>query len=490
MEKIYDDIAKRTGGDIYVGVVGPVRSGKSTFIKRFMEVLVIPNIENTMWRERARDELPQSGSGRTIMTAEPKFVPEEAVEVTVGESASFFVRMIDSVGYMVESAIGQMEDGRPRMVNTPWLDYEVPMTEAAEMGTRKVISEHSTIGIVVTTDGSVTDIPREDYIEPEDRVINELKALGKPFIIIVNSMYPESPMAKTVCDDLSAKHGVSARPVNCSMLEEDDIKELLKTILYEFPVMEMGFNLPSWVETLPYEHPIKGALFECMRQSGAGMRRIGDIENVIKGLGECPHISTIRMDYISLGTGEALATVEFPRELFYKTLGEQSGFDIADDGDLMKLLSGLSSVKGEYDKVERALRDVRERGYGIVLPSAEELTLEEPQIVKQGGQYGVKLRASAPSIHMIRADIQTEVSPIVGNEKQSEELIHYLLSEFDGEPEKIWQSNIFGKSLHDLVSEGLNNKLKKMPDDARAKLQETLQRIINEGSGGLICIIL
>ena len=413
MEKIYEDIAKRTGGDIYVGVVGPVRSGKSTFIKRFMEVLVIPNIENAMWRERARDELPQSGSGRTIMTAEPKFVPEEAVEVTVGESAGFSVRMIDSVGYMVDSAIGQMEDGRPRMVNTPWLDYEVPMTEAAEMGTRKVISEHSTIGVVVTTDGSITDIPREDYIEPEDRVIGELKTLGKPFVIIVNSMYPESPMAKTVCDDLRAKHGIPAKPVNCSMLEENDIKELLKTVLFEFTVTELGLNLPPWVETLPYEHPVKSALFECIRRSGAGMRRIGDIEGVIRALGECPHISGIRTDYINLGTGEALATVELPRELFYKTLGEQSGFEIADDGDLMKLLSGLSGVKSEYDKIERALRDVREKGYGIVLPSAEELKLEEPQIVKQGGQYGVKLRASAPSIH------------IVCNERQLQVLIFY-----------------------------------------------------------------
>ncbi|MCL1820825.1 MAG: stage IV sporulation protein A, partial [Oscillospiraceae bacterium] len=338
MEKIYEDIARRTGGDIYVGVVGPVRSGKSTFIKRFMEILVIPNIENTMWRERARDELPQSGSGRTIMTAEPKFVPEDAVEITVGESANFSVRMIDSVGYMVESAIGQFEDGRPRMVNTPWLEHEIPMTEAAEMGTRKVIAEHSTIGIVLTTDGSITDIPREDYIEPEERVINELKALGKPFVIVVNSMYPDSPMAKTVCDDLAAKHGVSASTVNCSMLEESDILELLKTILYEFPVTELGLNLPPWVETLPFEHPIKSTLFECMRASGAGMRRIGDIDGVIAALRECPHISGIRTDHISLGTGEALATIELPRELFYKTLGEQSGFEIGDDGDLMKLL--------------------------------------------------------------------------------------------------------------------------------------------------------
>ena len=401
MERIYEDIARRTNGDIYVGVVGPVRSGKSTFIKRFMETLVIPNIENTMWRDRARDELPQSGSGRTIMTAEPKFVPEEAVEIQLSDGASFNIRMIDSVGYMVKSAIGQTEDGRPRMVNTPWFDYEIPMTEAAETGTRKVITEHSTIGVVLTTDGSITDIPREDYIEPEDRVIDELKTLGKPFVIVVNSTYPDSPMAKTVCDDLAAKHGVTAVSLDCSTLDEEDIHELLKTVLYEFTIIELGLNLPPWVETLPFEHPIKCALFDTMRKSAAGMSRIRDVQSVLDGLRGCPHINDVRVDFINLGTGAARATLDLPRELFYKTLGEQSGFEIADDGDLMRLLSGLSSVKSEYDKIERALRDVRENGYGIVLPSADELKLEQPEIVKQGGQYGVRLRASAPSIHIV-----------------------------------------------------------------------------------------
>ena len=488
--RIYEDIALRTQGDIYIGVVGPVRTGKSTFIKRFMESMVIPNIENAHRRERARDELPQLGAGRTIMTSEPKFVPEEAVEVSLGGSASMGVRLIDCVGYMVRGATGQMEDGRPRMVTTPWFAHEIPMTEAAEIGTRKVIAEHSTIGLVVTTDGTATEIPREDYVEPEERVIGELKALGKPFVVLVNSAYPTSPLAQTIAEDLAARHKVAVLAVNCAELDEEDVTRILQEVLFAFPVVELGCYLPPGVEALPYTHPIKSGLYTALRDSAAHMTCIRDIEGVVTSLRQCESISGARVGHINMGTGVADAVVELPRELFYQTLGEQSGFAITDDGDLMKLLSGLSHVKTEYDKVEAALRDVRENGYGIVMPATGELTLEEPEIVKQGGRYGVRLRASAPSIHMIRADIETEVSPIVGNEKQSEELIHYLMSEFDGEPGKIWQSNIFGKSLHELVSEGLHNKLKKMPGDARLKIQETLQRIINEGSGGLICIIL
>ncbi len=488
--RIYEDIAQRTDGDIYIGVVGPVRTGKSTFIKRFMETLVLPNIENEYRRERARDELPQSGSGRTVMTAEPKFIPEEAVEISVGGGANLSVRLIDCVGYMVDGAIGQFEDGRPRMVTTPWFDYEIPMTEAAEVGTRKVIAEHSTIGMVITTDGTITDIPREDYLPAEERVIRELQALGKPFLVVVNSAYPESPLAGAVCEEIASKFDVTCLAANCQDIKDRDVGGVIKGILYEFPVVELGLNLPPWIDALPFEHPIKSELYAAMLKSAEKMNRIRDIEEVLDELKGCPDISMVRIKNINMGTGVALADIELPRELFYRTLGEQSGFEISDDGDLLKLLSGLSKVKTEYDKVEAALRDVRENGYGIVMPSSDELRLEDPEIVKQGNRYGVRLRASAPSIHMIRADIETEVSPIVGNERQSEELITYLMSEFDDEPEKIWQSNIFGKSLHDLVSEGLNNKLKKMPDDARYKLQETLQRIINEGSGGLICIIL
>lgn len=488
--KIYEDIAQRTQGDIYIGVVGPVRTGKSTFIKRFMETLVIPNIDNVYRRERARDELPQSGSGRTVMTAEPKFVPEEAVSIHVDGGASFNVRLIDCVGYMVDSAIGQFENNLPRMVTTPWYDYEIPVTEAAEIGTRKVIAEHSTIGIVVTTDGTITDIPREDYVKAEERVISELKQINKPFLVLVNSAFPESARAMDIRREISEKYDVTCISVNCMDLDERDVSDIIKGVLFEFPVCELGVFLPPWVEALSYSHPIKKSLFEALLEGGEKIRRIHDVETMVGGLREHANISAASISGINLGTGVAAAVIDLPRGLFYKTLGEQSGFEISDDGDLMKLLTGLSDVKREYDRIESALYDVRETGYGIVMPGADELRLEEPEIVKQSGRYGVKLRASAPSIHMIRADIETEVSPIVGSEKQSEELIHYLLKEFDGDPGKIWQSNIFGKSLHELVSEGLNNKLKRMPDDARGKLQETLQRIINEGNGGLICIIL
>ena len=488
--KIYEDIALRTEGDIYIGVVGPVRTGKSTFIKRFMETMVIPNIENVYRRERARDELPQSGSGRTIMTAEPKFVPEEAVEVTMENGAAFSVRLIDCVGYLVPGAVGQMEDESPRMVTTPWFDYEIPMTEAAEIGTRKVIAEHSTIGIVITTDGSITDIPREDYLEAEERVISELKELGKPFLVVLNSAYPNSERAQAIRADLSSRYDVTCVVANCLELDEADVRDIIKGVLYEFPVKELDLFLPPWVDALDYTHPIKSSLYAAIREGASGMRRIRDVEQAVHSIASCENVSSAQISAISLGTGVAAATLDLPRSLFYGTISEQSGFAIHDDGDLLGLLTELSHVKCEYDKVSSALEDVKQTGYGIVIPSTDELVLEEPEIVKQGGRYGVRLKASAPSIHMIRADIETEVSPIVGNEKQSEEMINYLLQEFEGDTKAIWQSNIFGKSFHELVSEDLNTKLKRMPEDARGKLRETLQRIINEGSGGLICIIL
>jgi len=487
---IYQDIATRTGGDIYIGVVGPVRTGKSTFIKRFMETTVIPNIENVYSRERARDELPQSGSGRTVMTAEPKFVPEEAVEVTLEGGSTFSVRLIDCVGYMVPGAVGQTEDDRPRMVTTPWVDHEISMTEAAEIGTGKVISDHSTIGIVVTTDGTVTDIGREDYLEAERRVISELQALQKPFIVLVNSASPESAPARETAEDIAEEFGVTALPVNCLELQEQDVAEILKNVLYAFSVSEMDFFFPKWVEALEEDADIKRRVYAALLESTRGIRRIADVEGAVAALGQVEDVSAARVEGIDLGTGVVRARLELPREMFYETLSRRSGFDVADDGDLMTLLTELSRVKSEYDKVAGALEEVRATGYGIVMPSKEELTLEEPEIVKHSGRYGVRLRASAPSIHMLRADIQTEISPVVGSEQQSEELVGYLLSEFEEDTGKIWESNIFGKSLHELVSEGLNTKIKRMPDDARYKLKETLQRIINEGSGGLICIIL
>ena len=487
---IYQNIATRTAGDIYIGVVGPVRTGKSTFIKRFMETQVIPNIDNVYRRERARDELPQSGSGRTIMTAEPKFVPEEAVEVKLGDGAAFSVRLIDCVGYMVRGAIGQFENDAPRMVTTPWFDHEIPMTEAAELGTRKVITEHSTIGIVITTDGTVLDIPREDYVEAEERVIRELQELGKPFIVLLNSAEPDSERAAAISRDISSRLQVNCMPVNCLELGEEDVARILKAVLYEFPMQELDLFLPPWVDALPGDHPIKSGLYEAVRKNAAQLRHIREVEGVAKNLGECESISQAKITGIDLGTGIATIEVQLPRALFYQTLSQQSGFSVGDDGDLMSLLTKLSSVKAEYDKVAGALKDVRETGYGIVVPGIEELKLEEPEIVRQGGRYGVRLKASAPSIHMIRADIETAVSPIVGNEKQSEDMVNYLLQEFEGDTRKIWQSNIFGRSFHELVNEDLQNKLHRMPEDARKKLQETLTRIINEGSGGLICIIL
>ncbi len=488
--KLYEDIAQRTQGDVYIGVVGPVRTGKSTFIKRFMETMVLPGMDNAYRRDRARDELPQSGSGRTVMTAEPKFVPEEAVRVDLGGEAACSVRLIDCVGYLVPGAVGADEDGRPRMVMTPWSESPMPMAQAAEIGTRKVIAEHSTIGVVVTTDGTITDIPREDYVEAEERVVGELKELGKPFLLLLNSAWPQSAQAMALREELARRYNVTCLAVNCLELGEEAVRAIVRGVLDEFPIRELGVFLPPWVDALPYEHPIKAGLYAAIRDSAAGLRRIRDVDAALSAMAQCPWVSDARVTSIALGSGQARARLELPRGLFYETLSQRSGFPVRDDGDLLELLTQLSQVKSEYDKISGALEQVRATGYGVVVPALEELKLEEPEIVKQGGRYGVRLRASAPSIHMIRADIQTEVSPIVGNEKQSEEMVDYLLQEFQGDPEKIWQSNIFGKSFHELVSEDLLSKLKRMPDDARFKLQETLQRIINEGSGGLICIIL
>lgn len=488
--RIYEDIALRTNGDIYIGVVGPVRTGKSTFIKRFMEALVIPHIDNVYMRERAKDELPQSGSGRTIMTAEPKFVPEEAVEVKLDGSAEFSVRLIDCVGYMAEGAIGQYENGEERMVMTPWFEHEIPMAEAAELGTRKVISEHSTIGIVITTDGSVTDIPREGYVKSEERVIEELKELGKPFLIVINSAQPQSEKAISLKNELSQKYGVTCIVENCLLLEENDIEDIIKSVLYEFPVYELGVFLPPWIDTLPLDHPIKKSLFDAIKECTVELKKVRDVKSCVSCLSENSSVSKAVVREMNLGTGVITADVELPRELFYVTISEQSGFAIADDGDLLPLLTELSIVKREYDKIQTALEEVRTTGYGIVLPAKEELHLEEPEIVRHGGRYGVKLKASAPSIHMMMANIETEVSPVVGGERTSEGIIDYLLQEFEGDAQKIWESNIFGKSLYDIANEGLVTKIKSMPDDAKQKLIETLQRIINEGSGGLICILL
>ena len=487
---IYQDMAARTRNSIYIGVVGPVRTGKSTFIKRFMETQVIPHISDVYRRDRAKDELPQSGSGRTIMTAEPKFVPEEAVEVQLEEGVSFSVRLIDCVGYMVPGAVGQFEDLAPRMVMTPWYDYEIPMTEAAEVGTRKVIADHSTVGIVITTDGTVTDIPRQDYEEAEARVIRELQEIGKPFVVLLNSAQPEGETACRIAGDIDRRYGVKCIPVNCQTISEQQITGLMQSLLYEFPLQELSLYLPSWVEALPPEHPIKDSIYQTVREKARKLCHIRELDGALKGMCECEVIENTAVRSIALGIGVAEAELQVPRRLFYDTLSQRSGLTVTDDGDLMQLLTQLGAAKQEYDKVADALRSARENGYGIVMPSVEELDLEDPEIVRQGGRYGVRMKASAPSIHMIRADIETTVSPIVGNEKQSEDMVNYLLQEFEGDTSKIWNSNIFGRSFHEIVGEDLQAKLKRMPEDAQAKLRQALERIINEGGGGLICIIL
>ena len=489
-KSLYEDIGRRTGGDIYIGVVGPVRTGKSTFIKRFMETMVLPGIENVYKRERAKDELPQSGSGRTIMTAEPKFVPEEAAEISTPGGGNCRVRLVDCVGYLVDGALGSMEDDVPRMVSTPWSDDPIPMGQAAEIGTRKVIADHSTIGLVITTDGTITEIPRENYVSAEDRVIRELQTLGKPFLTLINSRYPEGEQAQAVREELHRKHGVEALAVDCMALETRDIAGIISSVLYEFPVREIGVELPRFIGALPQGHPVQTAIYGAIREAAGSIGKMRDMQKAAQAIGENEYVSAAAVSDMNLGSGNVRLHVEIPNEVFYKIVGEQTGVKIRDEADLIPVLAELSETRKQYERVRGALDQVRATGYGIVMPSLDELTLEEPEIVKQGGRFGVKLRASAPSIHLIRADIQTEVSPIVGSEKQSEELVHYLLSEFDEEPERIWQSNIFGKSLSELVGEGLNNKLGRMPEEARGKLQETLSKIINEGSNGLICIIL
>ena len=481
-QDIYADIAGRTDGDIYIGVVGPVRTGKSTFIKRFMETLVIPNIQGEYKRERAMDELPQSAAGKTIMTTEPKFIPEDAVEITPEEGARLRVRLIDCVGYIVPSSLGYIENENPRMVATPWFEEEVPFNMAAEVGTRKVISEHSTIGLVVTTDGSISDIPRSEYAECEQRVIRELQELGKPFVVLLTCTDPESEDALALCEQMR-------QAVSCLELTETDIRSIITQILYAFPVKEIRVEMPGWITELTPDHWLRESVFGAIRAAASELVTVRDARGLCEHI-SCPQITNARVRDIDLGCGSITVGVRLEPGLFYQILGEATGLDIGSESDLLPVLLELSRVKKAYGKLESALAEVEATGYGIVMPDITELSLEEPKIIRQGGKYGVRLKASAPSLHLMRADINTTISPIVGSEAQSKELVDYLLQEFEENPTKLWESNIFGKSLHDLMNEGLQNKLYKMPVEARMKLQEALERVINEGCNGLICFIL
>lgn len=486
---IYRDIATRTDGDIYIGVVGPVRTGKSTFIKRFMDTLVIPHIDSAFRRERATDELPQSAAGRTIMTTEPKFIPEQAVTITMDGNAALNVRMIDCVGYIVPSSLGYIENDMPRMVKTPWFEEEIPFNMAAEIGTHKVIEEHSTIGLVVTTDGSIGEIPREEYEEAEERVIRELQEIHKPFVVVLNAVDPLSPDTLRLSAELETKYGAPVCAVNCLEMDEDQIRGILEKVLFEFPVREIGVELPRWLTGVDRKHPIRKAIFDAVRSAAADVKKISQVSAMTSAILGCEHVDAARVESVELGRGAAQIVVVIKPDLFYRILAEITGLAVQDESALMAMMLQLADIKKRYDKIKNALDEVEATGYGIVMPSLEEMTLEEPEIIKQSGRYGVRLRAQAPSIHMMKADITTEVSPIVGSEKQSEELVSYLLREFEETPEKIWESNIFGTSLYGLVNEGLHNKLYRMPTDARMKLKETVERIINEGCNGLICII-
>lgn len=487
---VYRDISQRTNGDVYIGVVGPVRTGKSTFIKRFMDTIVLPNIKDEGIYNRTLDELPQSSGGRTIMTTEPKFIPEESIEITLSDKANLKVRMIDCVGYIVDSALGYEEDESPRMVKTPWFDEEIPFGEAAEIGTKKVITDHSTIGLVITTDGSISDLPRNDYAHAEERVINELKAINKPFIVLLNSIEPKAPETIALAGELAQKYQVPVLPVSCMELDENEIKRILAQLLFEFPIREINVDIPKWVISLPKDHPVKAGIFETIKASASKIEKIRQVQEALNEIANCEFVEFSRLTNLNLGKGQATISVSIPGALFYKVLSEKTQLNITDECSLFDCISELSRKQREFDKIAMAYKQVQDTGYGIVMPTMEELTLEEPQIIKQSGKYGIKLKASAPSIHMMKVHTKTEVTPIVGSEQQSQELVTYLLKEFEENPVKIWESNIFGKSVHELVNEGLHNKLYRMPADARGKIGETIEKIINDGCNGLICIIL
>ena len=487
---VYQQIAERTDGDIHIGVVGPVRTGKSTLIRRFMDLLVLPGLDASWHKERINDELPLSAAGRTIMTTQVQFVPGEAVEVHLSNVAQCKVRLVDCVGYMVDGAKGMLEDGQPRMVRTPWFDEEVPFEVAAETGTRKVIQDHSTIGLVVTTDGSITEIPRSHYVPAEIRVVNELKSLGKPFVVILNSMHPQEEATQTLRKELAREYDVPVLALDVLNMQESEVTNVIEQVLFEFPVREMRIQAPVWIRSLPRDHWLWLLLLYLMKKGGRSLHCLRDYQSVVEEFAQDERIGGLTIGSIHPGNGVIEAEVMIPPALYYQILSEECGCEVQDEAQLMSMMREMVVAKKEYDHIAGALQQVRQTGYGLVTPSIEDMMLDEPQIVKQGSRSGVKLKASAPSWHIMRVDIQTEVSPVLGTEKQSEELVRYLLSEFENNPTSIWKTEIFGKSLHDLVREGISQKLMRMPDDAQDKIRTALQRVINDGGGGMLCILL
>ena len=487
---IYESIAKRSQGDIYVGVVGPVRTGKSTFIKRFMDLMVLPNVANQYVKQRIQDELPQSGSGRTIMTTEPKFVPAEAVALELPGNVNCRVRLVDCVGYLVTSALGHMEDGTPRMVSTPWSTEQMPFAQAAEMGTEKVIRDHSTIGILVTTDGSIGDIDRDSYTAAEERVVKELKELGKPFVIVLNTLEPKGRAAKDLRGKLESQYQVPVIPADCRKMSQDTLNEILADTLYEFPASQISFRLPGFIEGLGNDHWIKATLINNIREWSKTFDNIRDIRSTIGSLADGTVIQSVDVRNMDLGSGNIDVEMTEVKGLFYQVIGEIMECEVENDYKFFTLIKEFSQAKKSYDKLKAAMEQVEDSGYGIVQPKLSEMVLEEPEIFKQGSKFGVRLKAKAPSLHIIKTDITTEVSPVVGSEKQSEDLIKYLLAEFENDPSAIWETNIFGKSLYEMVTEQMENKLSNVPDHIRAKVQRSLQKISDEGKEYFICIVL
>ncbi|MFB5281985.1 MULTISPECIES: stage IV sporulation protein A [Peribacillus] len=492
MEKvdIFKDIAERTGGDIYLGIVGAVRTGKSTFIKKFMELVVLPNIATEADRARAQDELPQSAAGKTIMTTEPKFVPNQAASIHVAEGLDVNIRLVDCVGYTVPGAKGYEDENGPRMIHTPWYEEPIPFHEAAEIGTRKVIQDHSTLGVVVTTDGTIGEIPRSDYLEAEERVIEELKEVGKPFIMIINSVQPHHPDTDLLRESLQEKYDIPVLAMSVESMRESDVLNVLREALYEFPVLEVNVNLPSWVMVLNENHWLRESYQEAVKETVKDIKRLRDVDRVVGHFNEFEFIDHAALAGIEMGQGVAEIDLYAPEELYDDILKEIVGVEIRGKDHLLALMQEFAHAKAEYDQVAEALKMVKHTGYGVAAPSLHDMSLDEPEIIRQGSRFGVRLKAVAPSIHMIKVDVESEFAPIIGTEKQSEELVRYLMQDFEENPLSIWNSEIFGRNLSSIVREGIQAKLAMMPENARYKLKETLERIINEGSGGLIAIIL